>query len=781
MDGGERGGVRVLDRSLLEWLVVTVFCALIAAAATSLGWMWRMDQAAYDAAMSLARPAADDEVVIVAIDDASLAEIGRWPWRRSVHAALIERLSRAGAKLIAFDVIVHEPSVDKPEDDRALAEAIAASGRVVLPVVQATHVNRIVGEAPPAPVFQAGAAALGHIHVEFDPDGIARSVYLWEGFGAPRYPQLGLAVLRLTHPDRAAGYGAPASVASTHWQRAHWLRIPFAGPPGTYRSVSYADVLRGDLDAAILRDKVVFVGATALGMSDSVPTPTSGFNRPMPGVEVNATVYSALKRGEGIRLVSPVLAGALAAAIVVTLMVMMLRTAPRAALVWAFAGAAGTLALMWASLQFAHLWLPLVGAVFGCMLCYPLWSWRRLEAAQRYVDDQLDILHHDAAMLFPAMRTALPEVHDMDAMQRRIHRVSQAVQRQRELRHFIAETLDGLPVGAVVANRDGDVLLCNREAMSLLQARSTATLPEALARLEWPPGVARVGALPAPDETGRTATFEIDAPGEKRLLAQVAGLCDADGVPIGVVLGLSDISRIRDAQRSREETMHYLSHDLRSPIASILTLIEAEKLASSPGPEMLEFLRQTGRYAHSALRLADDLFRLVRADAIDKAQFGEFGLGNIIQDAVDEVWVQAKAKSVTLRVRGDDAQMMAASVLGDQELVRRALVNLLGNAIKFGPAGGEVAVSLQREGAMWAVSVRDQGEGISAEQMPRLFRRFGRLKTAASRRESGIGLGLMIVKTVAERHGGRVEVASEPGAGATFTLLLPACAAPEGG
>ncbi len=783
MNNGEDRAVQRIDRSVVEWVLVTVFCALVAAVASAMGWMWRMDQAAYDVAMSLARPAADEEVVIVAIDDASLAEIGRWPWRRSVHAALIERLSHAGAKVIAFDVILNEPSVENVDADRALADAIAASGRVVLPVVQASRGNRIVGEAPPAPMFQSGAAATGHIHVEFDPDGIARSVYLWEGFGAPRYPQLGLAALRLMHPERAARYPAPAAgdESAADWLRADWLRIPFAGPPGTYRSVSYADVLRGNVDEAIFRDKVVFVGATALGMSDSVPTPTTGFNRPMPGVEVNATVYSALKRGEGIQLVPPLLAGALSAVIVVMLMVMMLRAAPRAALLWAFAGSAGTFLLMWASLHFGHVWLPLVGAVLGCMLCYPLWSWRRLEAAQRYLDDQLDVLHRDAAMLFPAMRVALPEVHDMDAVQQRIHRVSQAVQRQRELRRFIAETLDNLPVGAVVANHDGEILLCNREAMNLLQARDATAVPEALTRLDWPPGVSISGGLPVPSDDARSATFEVDTPDEKRLLAQVAALQDADGAPIAVVLGLSDITRIRDAQRSREETMHYLSHDLRSPIASILTLIEAEKLAGEPGPEMLEFLRQVGRYAHSALKLSDDLFRLVRADAIDKTRFAEFDLGNVVQDAVDEVWVQAKAKSVKIVVQADEEDLMSASVRGDQELVRRALVNLIGNAVKYGPEGDEVAVSLRRVGEQWAVAISDHGDGINQEQMPRLFRRFGRLKTAASRRESGIGLGLMIVKTVAERHGGRVEVASQPGAGATFTLVLPTNAAPEGG
>jgi len=768
------------DRSFIEWLVVTVLCAVIAAAATGLGWVWRMDQAAYDAAMSVARPAFDDEVVIVAIDDPSLAEIGRWPWRRSVHAALIDRLTRAGAQVVALDLILHEPDPDHPEADRALAEAIRANGRVVLPVVQATRNGRIVGEAPPLPMFEAGAAAIGHIHVELDPDGIARSVYLWEGFGAPDHPQLGLAMLGLAHPERMADYPPPTADPGALWHRAGWLRIPFAGPPGTYRSVSYADVLRGSVGDEVFRDKVVLVGATSLGLADSVPTPTSGFNRPMPGVEVNATVYSSLKRGEGIRLVSPWVASLVAAAIVVGLMVVMLRAAPRTALLWAFAGAVGTLLMMGVALPVAHVWLPLAGAVLGCTLCYPLWSWRRLEAAQRYLDDQLDILDRDAAALFYRRNGKVPEVHDMDPLQQRIRRVAQAVERQRDTRRFMVETLDSLPVGALVLGAGGDILLCNREALSLLRAADIAAVPAALAKLAWPPGVELKGALPLLAATDGAGMMEVEAPGEVSLMAQVARLTATDGTPAGLVLGLSDISRIRAAQRGREETMHYLSHDLRSPIASILTLIEAEKMGKEAGAEKLEFLRQLGRYAHSALKLADDLFRLARAEAIDAASFTAFELVNVIQDAIDEVWALARAKEVAVALDVGDDDTLAACVRGDRELIRRALINLIGNAIKYGPARAKVQVCLRAEGDSWAVAISDEGEGISAAQLPRLFQRFGRLKNAATRRESGVGLGLMIVKTVAERHGGSIRVDASSGKGATFILTLPADRAPEG-
>ncbi len=760
------------QRSTVEWLMVTLLCAVLAVFATWFGWGWRIDQTGYDAAMSMGTHVTDDEITIVAIDDSSLAEIGRWPWRRSVHAALLERLTQAGARVVVLDIILNEPNPDDPAADRVLAAAIGVNGNVVLPVVQASRGNRIIGEAPPAAVFRAGAAALGHIHVEFDPDGIARSIYLWEGFGAPRYPQLALAALQLVDPASAARYPPPPDQSGSGWQRSDWLRIPFAGPPGTYRYVSYADVLRGDADPAVLRDKVVFVGATAVGMGDSVPTPTSGFNRPMPGVEVNATVYSALKRGDGINMMPPPVAGILAAAIVVGLMVLMLRSTPRGALLFAFLASAGTLLLSVTLLHSAQWWFPPFGAILGCVLCYPLWSWRRLEAAQRHLDDQLEILDRDAGMLFPIMQVHLPTIHDADPLQARIRRMTQAVQRQRDLRRFVADTLDTLPVGAVVTNSAHEVMLCNRQAMTLLEANRPDDVAHALAALDWSLGTGD-SEMPVPGAHEDVVTREIDAPGGARLLVSVSGLANAAGVRIATVLGIADITRIHEAQRSREETMHYLSHDLRSPLASILTLIEAERISGDVPPSGQELLRQLNRYANSALKLADDLFRLVRAESIDAASFREFSLVATVQDAADEVWVLARARSVQVIVRPVVDDEEACYVRGDRDLVRRALVNLLGNAIKYGPSDSEVMIAIKRDGDAWAVSVTDQGEGIRQELLPRLFRRFGRLPTAASRREAGLGLGLMIVKTVAERHGGHIHVDSTPGEGSTFTLSLP--------
>ncbi len=387
MSGRERRPL--LNRTSAEWLLVTLVCALLAAITASHGLLWRLDRVFYDAIMGSRQLPADPDVVIVAIDDRSLADIGRWPWDRAVHAALLERLIAADTAAVAFDIILNEPDPAHPAADAALARLISAHGRVVLPMIHAGRAAQGDGEGLPIPPFAEAAAAIGHIHMELDPDGIARSVYLWEGQGAPRHPQLALAMLGLVAPQQAAKYLPPPATTAPGWRRAGWMHIPFRGPPGTFRYISYVDILRGDVPPSALRNAVVFVGASAVGMGDSVPTPTSGHARPMPGVEINASIFSALRAGKAIQVVSPQLSALLSALVVVAAMLAMLRLGPRLALLAAFGFSACTLLLAWLLLTQAQQWLPPVGAVLACMLAYPLWSWRRLEAAQNYLDTEL--------------------------------------------------------------------------------------------------------------------------------------------------------------------------------------------------------------------------------------------------------------------------------------------------------------------------------------------------------------------------------------------------------
>lgn len=208
-----------LHRPTLEWLAVTFLCAVLAGLSACEGWLWRIDQTLYDDALSSwLRPPSSD-LVIIAIDDASLASVGRWPWSRRLYARLVEQARAAGAAAVVLDLPLDSASQDDPEGDLMLARSMRNFGRVVLPLRQA---GSGIGEDLPLPMFANAAASVGLDQVEFDPDGIVRSLYLWGGFGAARNPHLALALLRVVAPEAARHYREPPladGLDNVLWQR----------------------------------------------------------------------------------------------------------------------------------------------------------------------------------------------------------------------------------------------------------------------------------------------------------------------------------------------------------------------------------------------------------------------------------------------------------------------------------------------------------------------------------------------------------------------------------
>ena len=762
-------------RAIVEWWVLSLLIALLAALCAWQQWMWRADQALYDALLSLAERAPREDIVIVGIDDDSLSQIGRWPWRRAVHATLIERLTDADARGVLLDVILSEPEGGDGKGDAALERAIGQNRRTVLAVALDVGTDRRLREIAPIPALAAAASGLGHIDAELDPDGVTRSVYLWAGLGAARHPQLALALLQSANPSAAEPYGRlraeaadPADAAA--WLRDRWLRIPFAGPPGTYRHFSYVDVLAGRVSKEDLAGKYVLVGATAIGLGDAYPTPVSGFGRTMPGVEFHANVLQSLIERRAIETIDRGRIALVAAVLATVLMLVLLRTSARQGLLASAALLVLALAVPAMLLIWRGIWFAPTPLLFARLIAYPLWSWRRLESTQRFIDVQLRKLQQEPDVL--GLSQAPVDRHSPDTLRNSIELIRAAVQRQRTARRFVEETLNGLPVGVLVADGRQQVVLANHRLRVLLAQDEASlrgqTLPGLLSALQtraptdFPARLAELG------EVGSLLQFECESARGMQLFVSVIGLVQVDGLA-GYIASFADTSELHAAQKARDETMRFISHDLRSPLASIVTLIDDTSRAAHPaGADKLALI---GRYAHGALDLADDLFRLARAEAADPRRFVELDPATLVQDAADEAWAAAEQRAIRITVATECA--WDAAVLGDAGLLRRAITNLLDNAIKYSPPKTAVQVSLREDGEQLLSQVADQGYGIAPEHIGQLFTRYARFSAPGQPEARGAGLGLVMVKTVVERHGGSVEVSSVLGEGTTFTLRLP--------
>jgi len=184
-------------RPVLFGLFLLAVCLLL----TSTQALKRWDFTLYDLFSSMVqRPAAAD-IILIAVDEHSMAALGRWPWPRRLHAELINKLSRGGAKGIGLDILFAEPSFASPEDDVLLADAIKRNGRVVLPLgSESAQAGTSLKLTRPLPMLAQAAAGLGHVDVELDSDGLVRHAFLKAGPGRADLPAFSLEMLALDAP-----------------------------------------------------------------------------------------------------------------------------------------------------------------------------------------------------------------------------------------------------------------------------------------------------------------------------------------------------------------------------------------------------------------------------------------------------------------------------------------------------------------------------------------------------------------------------------------------------
>jgi heavy metal sensor kinase len=212
------------------------------------------------------------------------------------------------------------------------------------------------------------------------------------------------------------------------------------------------------------------------------------------------------------------------------------------------------------------------------------------------------------------------------------------------------------------------------------------------------------------------------------------------------------------------------SHELRTPVAVIRgeadVALSAERSADEYRASLAVVLDESRRLS----RLVEDLLNLARADAGRvRMQVEDFYLNELVSDCCRNAQALAGARELKLECRaGSDLQYR-----GDEQLLRRLLMNLLDNAIRYTPPGGTVSAAVEPNGTAVHLRVADTGIGIAPDDASRVFERFYRASEARSREDGGFGLGLAIVKWIAESHQGSVECSSAPGRGSVFTVRLP--------
>lgn len=715
----------------------------------------RIDNVAYDTFSSLSVRPPSEDIVIVAIDNRSIAELGRWPWPRSRHEALLNELRAASPKAIAYDLLLTEPA----PGDAGLAQAVKAAQHVYLPMTFETPGDNGAAYEPLRPVqpLRAASAGLGQVNVHFDADGVVRRAFLTTRDGPNRWPHLMEVMRRVADGEAARPAQGLAAPPSGPLVREQPVMISYAGPPGHFRTVSFADVVRGETPPAFLRDKLVLVGATADGLGDRYATPLSNHTQIMSGVELQANLLDTLLTKRAIIPANLVQAATFSLAPLAAALAGFLLLQPRANLFLGGVLAMGVLvasALLFAS---GRLWLPPTAALAGLALAYPLWSWRRLEAANAYMLQELKDFASE-----PDLLSALSAPRGgplTDVVDRKIMLLHGAIERTRNLRRLVLDALQGLPDATLVTSIEGRVLIANREAESLFGFSASAEgssfrLRELIASAV--PSAEIDGGSP-PDD-GELAFAD-----GRSFHVRRTTLTQAGGEPVGWIVRFTDITALKAAGRQREHILQLLTHDMRSPQVSILTLLGGLKQDLPPA----DLADRISGYARRTLSLADNFVNLARAET-DSYALEPLNLSDVLVDAVDDLWPQSGARGIEVRTIGTDDEIL---VNADRSLLTRAFINLVDNAIKYSPPGSSVDCELRPVDDRVVCTIADQGRGMSATQVANLFERFRR--GGSGDRVDGVGLGLSFVEAVIQRHGGTIDCSSAPGEGTTFTIALP--------
>ena len=314
--------------------------------------------------------------------------------------------------------------------------------------------------------------------------------------------------------------------------------------------------------------------------------------------------------------------------------------------------------------------------------------------------------------------------------------------------------VDALPLGVIIFAEDGKEEWRNSVASKMGGARHTDVLIDE--------AIDRVGRLVV---KGEATTSQLDLAGPPPRVVNIRGLPLFSG---GVVVTVEDITEQIRTERVRTDFVANLSHELKTPVGAIAIL--AELLEGETDRETVKKLAlRIESETHRMTQMVDDLFELSGIETRSLMQT-QVNLCEVVAEVERIISTVALYSGIAIKTHFDDKPML---VLGDKSQLLSAISNLAENAIKYSNAGGIVEMTLSHKGGDVVLSVSDQGIGIPADSLPRIFERFYRVDRARSRGTGGSGLGLSIAWHVISNHHGTLSATSIEGEGSVFLVKLP--------
>ncbi len=730
-----------------------------------------LNSSAYDFALRLAGPVPPSSpVVIVAIDEDSLDRIGMWPWSRDKLARLIQGVSAGKPRAIALDLLLDNETSE--DGDYALALAIANAP----PMVLATRRDSVDGVElwrQPLGIFVQKGVLLGHVHAEPDFDGISRQVFSLKAGEGRVVPAFAVQALHAAGLEFKSDFEQKAGGAELIRPQA--INIRFAGDQNTFRRVPAWRVLEGSADAGEFKDQIILIGFTAEGLGDEWFTPFAIGQKKTSGVEVHANVIDTLYAG---RVITEVHALALLAALgafVLLLWWLNHRFEGWRSYVAAISTGPLLLALSWLFMKYFHLWFPFPPFWTAIVFVVPGLEVANRIRVSRDLDRKIERLSSGwitALTAFQSQTQAASERRNRLFGRRRRNsrwKLDAIDFFNKELMQFLSfnnAILASIEDVIIVSDLEGHVVYQNMAAKGLQKYQMNP--PDAPAYLA---SILDSGNFRPLFENVRTTTESVTVnfipTRDGRRFYNVSILPIARS---GIVITMHDATAQYELNQAKSDMVSLVSHELRTPLTSIRgysDMLLKYDLVQDKGKTFLgTIINESNRLNQLIQSFLDIAYIESGRHKITKS---DFEVGPMLKDLIGTVGPMAAGKQIAVQSAGADGIRVHA----DRLLIYQALINLVANAIKYSPAGTMVRIGVSDGNGGVRFEVADQGCGIPADELSKIFEKFYRRDNEETRDESGFGLGLAFTKEVAARHGGDVVVESEVGKGSVFTLSIP--------
>jgi PAS domain S-box-containing protein len=351
-----------------------------------------------------------------------------------------------------------------------------------------------------------------------------------------------------------------------------------------------------------------------------------------------------------------------------------------------------------------------------------------------------------------------------EQMRVRLKESFEAIERERgRLKAILDSTTDAI----LVTDSRGHLILANPAAEHAFGIRAADVVTRPLDQAIANEHLEQLFTRPTGDRGA--IVEEVPLPDGRILYASAAAIADGDGRAIGRVAVMRDITALKEVDAMKDEFVATVSHDLRSPLTFMRGYLAMLPTAGDLSEKQQEFVDKIIRGIDQMSELIDDLLDISRIEAGVGIDMAPCEVDHVIKVVVAELRGRAEAKNLKLQL---ELPPTLPPIVGDEALIKRAVTNLVDNAIKYTPEGS-VTVRVRERDSYLVVSVNDTGIGIAPADQIRLFEKFYRIKRRDTIRIKGTGMGLAIVKSIAERHHGKAWVESKLGEGSTFHLALP--------